>query len=75
MAALRPIEWEPKSSDERTESKLRAARLSRAHVVRAGRLTTNSLATGLAGRRTGGVALKGGNPGPVGVSTTVPTFS
>lgn len=75
MAATRPIQWEPPSSDERTAAQLRALRLRSVHKVRAGRLSTNSLATGLAGRRTGGASLKGGNPGPVGVSTIVPTFS
>lgn len=74
MPATRPIEREPLSSDERTEVAIFRRRVRAGKVVRPDPLVRNNLGAALSGRRIGGVRLKGGNPGPVGVSTSDPRF-
>lgn len=67
MPKTRPIQYEPKSSDERTEHALFKKRIKKRAPVPAARTVSNGLGALLAGSGVRGSArLKGGNPGPVG---------
>lgn len=67
MPLTRPIEYEPLSSDERTEEAVFRARQRRGRITPAGRTVSNGWSASMAGGKVGGaVSLKGGNPGPIG---------
>lgn len=67
MALTRPIQREPRSSDERQELALWRQRLSSVMVTPAAATVSNRDGDAMAGTRVSGSAtLKGGNPGPIG---------
>ncbi len=75
MALTRPIQREPKSSDEKQEDALFRRRQRNSSRVVPGPLVSNSLGNGLAGTKLGGGGrITGGNPGPVGGSTMPATY-
>ncbi len=67
MALTRPIQYEPKSSDERAEHFAFKARVRQSRLRPAAPLVSNATGNALAGTRIGGGGrIRGGNPGPVG---------